>query len=353
MSREALLPPVPQPDRGDARKTTRAVLRGAGLLVAVGVLLLVVVLSTWIGTKDTSLGQVWSAIRGDDGSYATGVIRELRLPRTLMGLAVGAALGVAGTVMQAITRNPLADPGLLGVNAGASAAVVLGIGVLGLGSFNSLVWAAFAGAGAATVLVYVLGASGRAGPTPVRLALAGAAVSACLGGVIGGLTVFNTAAFEYMRFWTVGSLAGHDPDLMRQLLPFVGTGLVIALLMARSLNALALGEELGRALGTGVARTRLAAVVTVTLLCGAATAAAGPIGFVGLVVPLVARWITGPDLRWVLPYSLVLAPILLLTSDIVGRVVLTEGELEVGAVTALVGAPVFIALVRRRKEISL
>ncbi|MGW6457161.1 FecCD family ABC transporter permease [Streptomyces sp. NPDC055078] len=353
MSRKAVLPPAPLPGGSDERGAARAVLRGTGLLLAIGVLLMMVVLSTWIGTKDTSLGQVWSAIRGDDGSYTTGVIRELRLPRTLMGLTVGAALGVAGAVMQAMTRNPLADPGLLGVNAGASAAVVLGIGVLGLGTFTSLVWAAFAGAGAATVLVYVLGASGRAGPTPVRLALAGAAVSACLGGVIGGLTVFNTATFEYMRFWMVGSLAGHDPGLMRQLLPFVVTGLVVALLMARSLNALALGEDLGRALGTGVARTRLAAVVAVTLLCGASTAAAGPIGFVGLVIPLVARWLTGPDLRWVLPYSLVLAPILLLTSDILGRVVLSGGELEVGAVTALVGAPVFIAMVRRRKEISL
>ncbi|MFH9072077.1 FecCD family ABC transporter permease [Streptomyces alboflavus] len=328
-------------------------MRGTGLLVLVGVLLLLVVLSTWIGTKDTSLGQVWSALWHDDGSYTTDVVRELRLPRTLVGLMVGAALGVAGAVMQATTRNPLADPGLLGVNAGASAAVVFGIGVVGLSSFTSLVWFAFLGAAVATVLVYVLGASGRAGPTPVRLALAGAAVSASLGGLIGGLTVFNAASYDYMRFWMVGSLAGRDTGLVRDLLPFVAVGLLLALLMARPLNALALGDELGKALGTRVARTRLVAVVAVTLLCGAATAAAGPIGFVGLVVPLVARWLTGPDLRWVLPYSMLLAPILLLVSDILGRVILPEGELEVGAVTALVGAPVFIAMVRRRREVSL
>ncbi|MFD9880902.1 FecCD family ABC transporter permease [Streptomyces alboflavus] len=328
-------------------------MRGSGLLVLVGVLLLLVVLSTWIGTKDTSLGQVWSALWHDDGSYTTDVVRELRLPRTLVGLMVGAALGVAGAVMQATTRNPLADPGLLGVNAGASAAVVFGIGVVGLSSFTSLVWFAFLGAAVATVLVYVLGASGRAGPTPVRLALAGAAVSASLGGLIGGLTVFNAASYDYMRFWMVGSLAGRDTGLVRDLLPFVAVGLLLALLMARPLNALALGDELGKALGTRVARTRLVAVVAVTLLCGAATAAAGPIGFVGLVVPLVARWLTGPDLRWVLPYSMLLAPILLLVSDILGRVILPEGELEVGAVTALVGAPVFIAMVRRRREVSL
>ncbi len=354
MTPAAALAPAPESGRDEEeRGAARSLMRGTGLLVLVGVLLLLVVLSTWIGTKDTSLGQVWSALWHDDGSYTTDVVRELRLPRTLVGLMVGAALGVAGAVMQATTRNPLADPGLLGVNAGASAAVVFGIGVVGLSSFTSLVWFAFLGAAVATVLVYVLGASGRAGPTPVRLALAGAAVSASLGGLIGGLTVFNAASYDYMRFWMVGSLAGRDTGLVRDLLPFVAVGLLLALLMARPLNALALGDELGKALGTRVARTRLVAVVAVTLLCGAATAAAGPIGFVGLVVPLVARWLTGPDLRWVLPYSMLLAPILLLVSDILGRVILPEGELEVGAVTALVGAPVFIAMVRRRREVSL
>lgn len=327
MTPAAALAPAPESGRDEEeRGAARSLMRGSGLLVLVGVLLLLVVLSTWIGTKDTSLGQVWSALWHDDGSYTTDVVRELRLPRTLVGLMVGAALGVAGAVMQATTRNPLADPGLLGVNAGASAAVVFGIGVVGLSSFTSLVWFAFLGAAVATVLVYVLGASGRAGPTPVRLALAGAAVSASLGGLIGGLTVFNAASYDYMRFWMVGSLAGRDTGLVRDLLPFVAVGLLLALLMARPLNALALGDELGKALGTRVARTRLVAVVAVTLLCGAATAAAGPIGFVGLVVPLVARWLTGPDLRWVLPYSMLLAPILLLVSDILGRVILPEGS---------------------------
>ncbi|MET9056007.1 iron chelate uptake ABC transporter family permease subunit [Streptomyces sp. SID8359] len=331
----------------------RTALRGGGLLVLAALLLFLVALSTWIGAKDTSLGQVWTAIWNDDGSYATDVIRQLRLPRTLVGLMTGAALGVAGAVMQAVTRNPLADPGLLGVNAGASAAVVFGIGVIGLAGFGSLVWFSFVGAALTTVIVYVLGASGRAGPTPVRLALAGAAVSASLSGVIAGLTVFDSATYDYLRFWMVGSLAGREPQLVVQLLPFIVVGLVIALLLARSLNSLALGDELGRALGARIARTRLAAVVVVTLLCGASTAAAGPIAFVGLVVPLVARWLTGPDLRWVLPYSMLLAPVLLLVSDIIGRVALPGDELEVGAVTAVIGAPVFIAMVYRRKEASL
>ncbi|NUV67437.1 iron chelate uptake ABC transporter family permease subunit [Streptomyces sp. CAI-121] len=352
-------PPAAVGRRSAARKPqpeptpVRSALRGGGLLVLTGLLLLLVVLSTWIGTKDTTLGQVWTALWNDDGSYATDVIRQLRLPRTLVGLMTGAALGAAGAVMQAVTRNPLADPGLLGVNAGASAAVVFGIGVVGLAGFGSLVWFSFVGAALTTVIVYVLGASGRAGPTPVRLALAGAAVSASLSGVIAGLTVFDSATYDYLRFWMVGSLAGREPELVVQLLPFVAVGLVIALLLARPLNSLALGEELGRALGARIARTRIAAVVAVTLLCGASTAAAGPIGFVGLVVPLVARWLTGPDLRWVLPYSMLLAPVLLLVSDIIGRVALPGDELEVGAVTAVIGAPVFIAMVCRRKEASL
>ncbi|MER0245824.1 iron chelate uptake ABC transporter family permease subunit [Streptomyces sp. HSW2009] len=331
----------------------RTALRGGGLLVLTGLLLALVVLSTWVGAKDTSLPEVWRALWSDDGSYTTEVIRELRLPRTLVGLMAGAGLGAAGAIMQSLTRNPLADPGLLGVNAGASAAVVFGLGVVGVSGYPTLVWFSFAGAAVTTVVVYVLGASGRGGASPVRLALAGAAISASLSGLIAGLTVFDAATYDYLRFWMVGSLAGRSSDLVPQMLPFVLVGLVIAVLLARPLNALALGDDLGRALGAKIARTRLLGVVAVTLLTGTATAAAGPIGFVGLVIPLVARWCTGPDLRWVLPYSMLLAPCLLLTADIVGRVVLPQGELEVGAVTAVIGAPVFIAMVRRRKEVSL
>ncbi len=331
----------------------RTALRGGGLLVLGGLLLLLTVVSTWVGTKDTSLAEVWRALWSDDGSYTTEVIRELRLPRTMVGLMAGAGLGAAGAIMQSLTRNPLADPGLLGVNAGASAAVVFGLGVVGVSGYPTLVWFSFVGAALTTVVVYVLGASGRGGASPVRLALAGAAISASLSGLIAGLTVFDAATYDYLRFWMVGSLAGRSSDLVPQMLPFVTVGLVIALLLARPLNALALGDDLGRALGARIARTRLLGVVAVTLLTGTATAAAGPIGFVGLVIPLVARWFTGPDLRWVLPYSMLLAPCLLLGADIVGRVVLPRGELEVGAVTAVIGAPVFIAMVRRRKEVSL
>ncbi len=352
--RPGAVAPTPAPwEAASEGGAGHAALRGGGLLVLGGLLLLLTVVSTWVGTRDTSLAEVWRALWSDDGSYATEVIRELRLPRTMVGLMAGAGLGAAGAIMQLLTRNPLADPGLLGMNAGASAAVVFGLGVVGVSGYPTLVWFSFIGAALTTVVVYVLGASGRGGASPVRLALAGAAISASLGGLIAGLTVFDAATYDYLRFWMVGSLAGQSSDLVPQMLPFVVVGLVVALLLARPLNALALGDDLGRALGARIARTRLLGVVAVTLLTGTATAAAGPIGFVGLVIPLVARWFTGPDLRWVLLYSMLLAPCLLLGADIVGRVVLPRGELEVGAVTAVIGALVFIALVRRRKEVSL
>ncbi|KAB8162846.1 iron chelate uptake ABC transporter family permease subunit [Streptomyces sp. 3MP-14] len=323
--------------------------RAGGLALAGVVLGCLVVLSTWLGARATGPGEVLRALWSDDGSYTAALVRELRLPRTLTGLLVGAALGAAGALMQALTRNPLADPGLLGVNAGASAAVVLAVGVLGVTDFGGFVWFAFGGALLATCAVYALGASGRGRGSPVRLVLAGAAVSACLSGLIAGVTVLDAATFDYLRFWTVGSLAGRRPELVADLVPFVLVGLVLALALTRPLNGIALGEDTARALGVNLARTRLLGVLAITLLCGSATAAAGPIGFVGLVVPLVARRLTGPDLRWSLPYAMVLAACLLLAADTAGRLVLPEGELEVGAMTAVLGAPVFVAMVRRQR----
>ena len=338
---ERARPPVPRTGR---------LARAGGLALATALLGCLVVLSTWLGARETSPAEVLRALWSDDGSYTTSLVRDLRLPRTLTGLLVGAALGAAGALMQALTRNPLADPGLLGVNAGASAAVVLAVGVFGVGSFGGYVWCAFGGALLAAVAVYALGASGRGRGSPVRLVLAGAAVSACLSGLIAGVTVLDAATFDYLRFWTVGSLAGRRPELVADLLPFVLVGLVLALALTRPLNGLVLGEDSARALGVNLARTRLLGVVAITLLCGAATAAAGPIGFVGLVVPLAARQLTGPDLRWSLPYAMVLAACLLLAADTAGRLVLPDGELEVGAMTAVIGAPVFVAMVRRRPE---
>ncbi|MET7419672.1 iron chelate uptake ABC transporter family permease subunit [Dactylosporangium sp. NPDC005555] len=301
-----------------------------------------------VGARHIDATTVWQALGHDDGSDDAYIVRALRLPRGILAVLVGAALGLAGALMQALTRNPLADPGLMGVEIGASTAIVTGIAFFGVTAPSGYVWFAFAGALAASVIVYTLGASGRAA-TPERIVVAGAAVSAALGAFISAVLLLNGQAFDRFRFWVVGSLANRGFDVLWQLAPFILTGAVLALLLGRGLNVLALGEDTGRALGARAGHVRLAGALAVTLLCGAATAAAGPIGFVGLTVPHVARMITGPDNAWVLPYSAVLAPILVLGADVLGRVVVAPGELEVGIVMALVGAPVFIALCRRTR----
>jgi iron complex transport system permease protein len=324
-------------------------LRALGLLVALGALLLVVLLSIAVGAKPIPLGDVVHALLHGDDSADRVVVMDLRMPRTILGLAVGAALAVAGVVMQALTRNPLADPGILGVNAGAAAAVVLAMWVWRFTDLSAYIWWAFLGAGAASVLVYLLGSRGRSGATPVRLALAGTAISAVLGSLISFVTLLNPTVFDQFRFWGLGALAGVDGSVVREVLPFFVIGIVLALALAGPLNALALGDDTARALGAHIGTTRVLGAVSVTLLCGAATAAVGPIAFVGLTVPHIARAITGPDHRWLVPYAVVLGPILLLGSDIVGRVIARPGEIEVGVITAFVGAPFFIALVRRRR----
>jgi iron complex transport system permease protein len=271
------------------------------------------------------------------------------VPRTVIGLGVGAALGLAGAVMQGVTRNPLADPGILGIEAGASLAVVVAIHSFGVGSLTGYIWFAFAGAAVASVVVYVLGSMGRGGATPVKLALAGAAMAAMLGSLTSAILLLDMATLDQYRFWVVGSLAGRDGTIVAQVLPFLLLGAVVALGSARSLNTLALGDDMARSLGQRVQVARAVCAVAVVVLTGAAVAAAGPIGFIGLTIPHVARAICGPDYRWVLPWSLVLGPSLLLTADIIGRIVARPGELQVGIVTAVIGAPFFIALVRRRK----
>jgi iron complex transport system permease protein len=332
--------------KGRTRSTST---RAAGLLVALAALVLVALLSISVGAKPIALHRVWDLLLHDDGSQDAIVVHDLRIPRTALGLLVGAALGVAGALMQALTRNPLADPGLLGINAGAATAIVLGVALLGVTSATGYVWFGFVGAALASIVVYGIGAQGRSGATPVRLALAGTAVTAALTAVISGVTILDTRVLERYRSWVVGALGGHDADTVWQVAPFLAAGLLLALALARPLNALALGEDAGRALGAHVGRTRVAGALAVTLLCGAATAAAGPIVFIGLTVPHVARALCGPDQRWVLPYSAVLAPVLLLTADVLGRVVDRPGEIEVGVVCAFLGGPVFVALIHRSR----
>ena len=309
----------------------------------------VVLASIAFGSKAVGPNVVFDAIFHNTGTSDETVVRQLRVPRTLLGILVGAGLGAAGALMQALTRNPLADPGLLGVNSGASAAIVLSIGVLHLASPLGYLWFGFLGAAVVSVVVYLLGARGASGATPVRLALSGTAVTAALTAFISGALLLDPLAFDQFRFWDVGALSGASYPLLTQVTSFLVVGLLAALGLARPLNVLALGEETGKALGVNLNRSRVLVMLTVTLLCGTATAAVGPIVFVGLIVPHLARALVGTDQRWVLPLSMLLGANLLLGADVIGRVVLAPGELEVGIVTAFVGAPVFIALVRRRR----
>jgi iron complex transport system permease protein len=316
-------------------------------------LVLAVLLSIAVGSRGLSFATVLDALFHYDAANPDHlVVRELRLPRTLAGVLAGVALGLSGAVIQGATRNPLADPGLLGVNAGAALFVVLGISTLGITSVTGYVWFGFAGAAAAGAVVYGISALGRVGATPMKLALAGAAVTAALQSVTSGLLLTDATTFDQYRFWQVGSLTGRDEATITQAVPFIVVGVVLALVSARMLNALALGEDVARALGQNVAVARVVCALAVVVLCGSATAIAGPIAFVGLTVPHVARLITGPDHRWLLPYSALISPLLLLVSDVVGRVVARPAEVQVGIVTAVIGAPLFIVLVRRRKLVT-
>ncbi|WP_328975646.1 FecCD family ABC transporter permease [Streptomyces canus] len=342
-------PPEERAETAPAPPTRRAI-RVLGLLVSVVILVLVATASIAVGAKGLSVEQVWHGLFQDTGTYGDVVVAD-RLSRTVLGLLAGAALGLSGAVLQALTRNPLADPGLLGINAGASAAVVTAITFFGVTSLSGYVWFAFLGAAAVGALVWFLG--GSRGATPVRLALAGTAISAALYGYLQAVMITDDQALNRMRFWTVGSLSSANDSTILQVLPFLAAGSLLALALARPLNAMEMGDDTAKALGANLNRTRALAMLSATVLCGAATAACGPIVFVGLMVPHIVRSFTGPDLRWILPYATILSPVLLLGSDVIGRLVARPAELQVGIVTAVIGGPVFIFLVRRRRTAQL
>ncbi|WP_104522704.1 FecCD family ABC transporter permease [Blastococcus atacamensis] len=342
--RDAARPPARSP--GGRRLAT--------LLVLLVLVVAAALASIAVGTRSIGLGEVWRSLLDSDLATEEAVIvRQLRVPRTVLGLLVGLALGLAGALMQGHTRNPLGDPGLLGITAGASLAVVLAISVLGLSSPSGYVWFAFAGALAGTVLVYAIGSAGRGAATPLTLALAGAALSALFFALVRAILVSDQQTLDSFRFWVVGSLAGRGAEVAWQVGPFIAAGLVLALANAPALNLLGLGEDVARGLGQRIWLARVGGLGAITLLCGAATAACGPIAFVGLVVPHIVRALTGPDHRWLLPCSGLLGAALLLGADVIGRVVARPAELQVGIVLALLGAPFFIALVRRTRAAGL
>ncbi|MEH3054665.1 MAG: iron ABC transporter permease [Patulibacter minatonensis] len=350
-TKTAPLAPDAAPPRVAILDTSRR--RAAGLLGVLLLVLLSAAASLAVGSKSVPLADVWTALTAPDGSDATAIVRDLRIPRTLLGLLVGAALGAGGAVMQGVTRNPLAEPGLLGINAGASLAVVLAISVAGVDAVSAYAGVALVGAGITAALVFALGGTGRGGPTPIRLALAGAVLMTLLVSITSAILVFDARTLDEFRFWLVGSIAGRDAAVTAAVAPFVLAGLGLALASGRGLNGLALGDDVARSLGLEVARTRVVASAGFVLLAGGAVAAAGPIAFVGLAVPHLARLLVGPDYRWIVPYALLLGAVVLLGGDVLGRVVARPAELQVGIVTALFGAPFFIWLVRRRKLVAL
>lgn len=333
--------------RGPAARRRRVRVSAALSIGAVTVAVLALV-GLAVGSKDLGLAEVWSGLLAADDSRASIIVWQLRMPRTALAIVVGAALAVAGVLMQAVTRNPLAEPGLLGVNAGAAFSVVLALSVFGATTINSYLWFAFLGAACAAGLVHGISVRRGHANDHARLVLAGAAMTASLGACTGIITMFDADTFSSYRFWVIGSVADRGIGPVVQIFPFVVVGIVVAFLLGPALNTLALGDEQAMALGARLAVVRVLALATITLLCGAATAAAGPIGFVGLVVPHLLRLVVGVDQRTLLGLSAVAGPALMLAADLIGRVVARPGELEVGIVTAFVGAPVLILLLLRR-----
>ncbi len=335
------------PDAGEILRHP-ALVRLAWLLAGSGVLLLLVVASVAFGNRIVSFDDVIAGLAGGtDGVDQAAVVA--RLPRTVLAILVGAALALAGATFQAVTRNPLADPGILGVSSGASLAVVSGMAFAGITNPYGTIALATFGAAAASVFVYAVGSLGRGGATPLKLALAGAATAAALTSLMSAILLPRVDLLATFRFWQIGGVGGAVWERIALVAPFLAVGALIVLLCARGMNSLALGDDLAAGLGESVGRTRLISAVGAVVLCGAATAIAGPIGFVGLVIPHLCRLLVGTDHRWLLPFSALAGASLLVFADTIGRVVARPAELEVGIVTALVGAPFFIAIVRRQK----
>jgi iron complex transport system permease protein len=338
--------PLTPPDVAILRRP--AAIRVTWLIVALVALLALSIASLAIGTRTVSVEEVLAALTGDSSSIGAAAVTA-RIPRTVLALLVGAALALSGATLQAVTRNPLADPGILGLSMGASLAVVCGIAFFGMADPVATLVVAIVGSSATGVLVYAIGSLGRDGATPLKLALAGAATAAALGSLVSAIMLPRAQSLTSFRFWQIGGVGGAVWDRILLVLPALVLGAILVHVCARGMNSLALGDDIAVGLGENVARTRIVSAAGALILCGAATAIAGPIGFVGLIVPHLCRLLVGTDHRWLLSVTAVVGAGLLTAADVVGRVIARPDEVEVGIVTALIGAPVFIALVRRRK----
>jgi iron complex transport system permease protein len=322
--------------------------RLAWFVAAVAVLAVLCVASVAFGVRWVSMSEIFGGLTGDIQGVAEAAVLA-RVPRTVLAILVGAALALSGAGMQAVTRNPLADPGILGVTGGAALAVVIGLAFFGVtAAVPTMLWA-IVGSAVAAVFVYSVGSLGRGGATPLKLALAGAAISAAFASLVSAILLPRVDILEAYRFWQIGGVGGATWDRILMVAPVLLLGAVVVFATARGLNSLALGDDLATGLGENVTRTRIIASIGAVVLCGAATAVAGPIAFVGLVIPHLCRLLVGTDHRWLLPFSAIAGACLLVFADIIGRVVARPEEIEVGIITALIGAPFFIWIVRRQK----
>lgn len=335
--------------RGEMRFVRSRAALLLGLLLCVGALLLAMLASIAFGAADISAATVWQAIFAfDQSSTSHLIIRTLRIPRAVVAAIVGAALGVAGAMMQGLTRNPLADTGILGIETGAALSVVCAVQFLGISSISLYAIFAFIGAALTAAAVYSLGSLGRGGPTPLKVTVAGAAITAFLSSITTGLLIFNQRTLEEVRFWMAGSVAGRDLKLLVQASPYLIVGFVLALALGRQITTLSLGDDVAKGLGQRTGWVKILAAIATVLLAGCAVAVAGPIGFVGLVIPHMVRFFVGVDYRWVLPYCALVGACFLIMSDVVARLVIRPSEVPVGIMTALIGGPFFIYLVRWR-----
>ncbi|WP_427159463.1 FecCD family ABC transporter permease [Aliinostoc sp. HNIBRCY26] len=320
----------------------------AGLILGVMILLICLVYSVTLGAAEIPLNKILESFIIFDGSYEHLVIQTVRLPRSLVALLVGSSLAVAGALMQGLTRNPLADPGILGIESGAALGVVTTVFVFGSSSLNVLTMVAFVGAGVTAILVYLLGSLGKGGATPLNLTVAGAALTALISALTTAILIVSQRTLEEIRFWLAGSLAGRDFNILLSALPFVVIGLVVAFVLGRQITTMSLGEDVAKGLGQRTAWVKITTGISVVLLAGSSVALAGPIGFIGLVVPHMVRFFIKADYRWILPYSAVVGATLLLVADVAARVLLKPQELPVGVMTALVGAPFFVYLAKSK-----
>ncbi|MCC5651043.1 iron ABC transporter permease [Nostoc sp. XA013] len=320
----------------------------AGLVLGLVILSICLVYSVTLGAAEIPLDKILASFVTFDGSYDHLVIQTVRLPRSLIGILVGAALAVAGALMQGLTRNPLADPGILGIEAGATLAVVGTIFAFGNLPLSVLTFVAFLGTATTAILVYFLGSLGRGGPTPLNLTVAGAALTALISSLTTAILIVSQKTLDEIRFWLAGSLAGRDINILLQVLPFVSVGLLVAFALGRQITTMSLGEDVAKGLGQQTAWIKIITGISVVLLVGSSVSLAGPIGFIGLVVPHIVKFFIKADYRWILPYSAVVGAILILIADIAARVLLKPQELPVGVMTALVGAPFFVYLAKSK-----